>query len=205
MGVGLTCRPQPAVGASWPRIRRTVIVSMSSNVVPEIRVAAGCGAPRGGLLITGRLTAPCALGRSGIRPDKREGDGATPAGAFRLVEVLYRPDRTVKPRTALPSLAIRPDSGWCDDPGSRFYNRPVCLPFAASHERLWRDDRLYDLLVVLDYNLAFPRRGRGSAIFLHLAAPDFLPTAGCIAIGPTAMRRLLAVAGPSTRLVVGRL
>ena len=178
---------------------------MSSRVVPEIRVAAVPGDPSRGLLIAGSLVAPCALGRSGIRLDKREGDGATPAGAFGLVEIRYRPDRVRRPRTTLPASAIRPDSGWCDDPASRFYNRPVHLPFPANHERLWRDDALYDLLVVLDHNLAFPRRGRGSAIFLHLASPDLAPTAGCVAVSLTAMRRLLAVAGPSTRLVVGRL
>jgi L,D-peptidoglycan transpeptidase YkuD (ErfK/YbiS/YcfS/YnhG family) len=112
--------------------------------------------------------------------------------------VLYRPDRLRRPDTALPVAAIRRESGWCDDPQDRRYNRPVRLPYAASHEELWRSDHLYDLLVVLDFNLLRPRRGAGSAIFLHLAAPGFAPTAGCVAVTEQIMRRILARAGPGT-------
>jgi L,D-peptidoglycan transpeptidase YkuD (ErfK/YbiS/YcfS/YnhG family) len=162
---------------------------------------ASTGAERSrGMLVAGGLNLPCALGRSGIRRMKREGDGVTPAGRFGLVAVLYRPDRLRRPPTRLPVAALRPDSGWCDDPADRRYNRPVRLPYPASHERLWRDDHLYDLVVVLDYNLVRPRPGAGSAIFLHLAAPDFAPTAGCVAITEAAMRRLLARAGPRTEI-----
>lgn len=168
-----------------------------------IRVMATAGDRRRGVLAAGGLRVPCALGRSGIRRDKHEGDGATPAGAFRLVAVLYRADRVRRPRTALPATALRPDSGWCDDPADRRYNRPVRLPCAASHERLWRDDHLYDLVVVIDHNLARPVRGAGSAVFLHLAAPDFAPTAGCVAITAAAMRRLLARCGPRSRVTIG--
>jgi L,D-peptidoglycan transpeptidase YkuD (ErfK/YbiS/YcfS/YnhG family) len=151
-----------------------------------------------GLLLAGPLIAPCALGQAGTRLRKREGDGATPVGRTSSVGVFYRADRLPRPRTRLPAAPIRPDLGWCDDPTDRRYNRPVRLPFPASHERLWRDDGLYDVVVVLDHNLAHPRPGAGSAIFLHIAAADFAPTAGCIAVAPNAMRRLLALIGPAT-------
>jgi L,D-peptidoglycan transpeptidase YkuD (ErfK/YbiS/YcfS/YnhG family) len=108
--------------------------------------------------------------------------------------VLYRADRVVRPVTRLPVSAIHPDDGWCDDPCDRNYNRPVRLPYPASHERLWREDHLYDLVVVLGYNDLPRSKGRGSAIFMHLAAPGFMPTEGCIALREADLRKLLAVA-----------
>ena len=145
-----------------------------------------------GLLAAAGLTVPCALGRSGIAGRKREGDGATPRGLCRPVAVYWRADRLSRPATRLPTLALAPDDGWCDDPADRRYNRPVRLPYGGRHERLWRSDRLYDVIVVLDYNLAQPRKGAGSAIFLHVAGPGFPPTEGCVAVSPEAMRRLLS-------------
>lgn len=133
---------------------------------------------------------------------KREGDGGTPVGTFRLVGAFYRPDRLPRPLTALPLRPMRADDGWCDDPGSRFYNQWVRLPFRGSHERLWRGDHLYDVVIVLDYNLEYPVPGAGSAIFLHQARPGFAPTEGCVAVSPEAMRRLLPQVGPATRLTV---
>lgn len=151
-----------------------------------------------GFFVAGPLVAPCALGRSGVRGRKREGDGATPAGRYGLVAVLYRADRIRRPRTALPVTAIDRDAGWCDDPGDRRYNRPVKLPYPSRHERLWREDRLYDIVVVIDFNLSPARRNLGSAIFLHIASPDFAPTEGCIAVSEPVMRTLLARIGPGT-------
>jgi L,D-peptidoglycan transpeptidase YkuD (ErfK/YbiS/YcfS/YnhG family) len=165
----------------------------------SIRVSEAAGAGQG-VLVAGGMRAPCALGRAGVTRDKHEGDGATPAGMHRLVGVLYRADRVPRPVTRLPAMPIRRDDGWCDDPGDRRYNRPVRLPYAARHERLWRDDELYDFVVVVDYNLARPVAGRGSAIFLHLTRPGFTPTAGCVAVGLETMRRLLALAAPPTLL-----
>ncbi|MCP4386400.1 MAG: L,D-transpeptidase family protein [Hyphomicrobiales bacterium] len=151
-----------------------------------------------GTLSGGGLWAPCAIGRGGVGRRKREGDGATPIGRFALVAVLYRPDCQRRPKTALPTAPLRRDSGWCDDPADRRYNRPVRLPYPGHHERMWREDRLYDLLIVLDYNLRRPRTGAGSAIFLHLASPAFAATAGCVAVRETIMRRILARSGPGT-------
>ena len=129
---------------------------------------------------------PCALGRSGLTETKREGDGATPIGAFFLRRLMFRPDRVTPPRSDLPILTLHETMGWCDDPARPVqYNRLVSLPFDGRHERLWRDDALYDLIVELGYNDDPPRPGLGSAIFLHVAgvtADGLAPTEGCVAL-----------------------
>jgi L,D-peptidoglycan transpeptidase YkuD (ErfK/YbiS/YcfS/YnhG family) len=134
----------------------------------------------------------CALGRGGVRSEKREGDGATPAGCWPLREVLYRPDRLEPPDTRLPCSPLRPDDGWCDAPDHPAYNRRIVHPFPASAEHLWREDGLYDVVVVLGYNDDPVRPGAGSAIFFHIARPDFGPTEGCVAIALPDMLALLA-------------
>ncbi len=138
----------------------------------------------------------CAIGPAGVSADKREGDGATPVGCFQLRRVLYRPDRLARPETGLPVAALRPEDGWCDDPDVAAYNRPVRLPYAASHERLWRDDGIYDVIVVLGHNDDPPVPGRGSAIFLHVAKPDYGPTAGCVALALADLLTVLREVGP---------
>ncbi len=168
------------------------------GLLGRLRVARTFSGPSCGLLVAAGFAVPCALGRSGITRRKREGDGATPQGRWRLLSVLYRADRLRRPSTRLPCRPLRPDDGWCDDPADRRYNRPVALPYPGRHERLWRTDHLYDVIVVLDYNLSSPRPGAGSAIFLHVAGPGFPPTEGCVAIPVDAMRRLLARVGPAT-------
>lgn len=137
-----------------------------------------------GWLRYGGLAFRCALGKGGCKPeaDKREGDGATPFGRYPLRQVLYRPDRLTAPKTRLPLRALQPDDGWCDDPQDAAYNRPVTLPYAASHERMWREDHLYDIVVVLGHNDDPPIPGLGSAIFLHVAKPDYAGTEGCVAL-----------------------
>lgn len=145
-----------------------------------------------GRLVLGGRTFRAALGRGGVRPDKHEGDGATPAGLLPLRRVLYRADRTPVPDCAVPIEPIAPDDGWCDDPTHTDYNHPVRLPHDAHYEELWRTDNLYDLLGVLGWNDAPVLRGRGSAIFLHVARPDYAPTEGCIALGFGDLRRIMA-------------
>jgi L,D-peptidoglycan transpeptidase YkuD (ErfK/YbiS/YcfS/YnhG family) len=153
-----------------------------------------------GVVRLGARNLPCALGRSGRRAMKREADGATPLGCWRLVRVFYRPDRLRRPSTCLPVAPLRPSDGWCDAAADRNYNRRVTHPYPASAERLWRADALYDVLVVLDYNLRPRVKGRGSAIFLHLARPGHAPTEGCIALARRDLLRLLQSAGPGARL-----
>ena len=155
-----------------------------------------------GKLIIGPLVFPCSLGRSGVTHRKREGDGATPAGAFAAVFVRHRADRLPIGRTLLPRRATRPDDGWCDDPKAASYNRPVGVPFAGSHEALWREDEVYDLVVVLDFNLRHPAKSRGSAIFLHVADSAMRPTAGCVAVRRGDLRRLLPRLSTRTKLVI---
>jgi L,D-peptidoglycan transpeptidase YkuD (ErfK/YbiS/YcfS/YnhG family) len=145
-----------------------------------------------GLLRFRGETLRCALGAAGIRADKQEGDGATPLGLLPIRRVLFRADRGARPATALPAEPIAPDDGWCDDPGHADYNRQVRLPHPARHERLWREDAVYDVIGVLGWNDAPVRRGRGSAIFLHLARPGLPPTEGCVALPGADLRRLLA-------------
>jgi L,D-peptidoglycan transpeptidase YkuD (ErfK/YbiS/YcfS/YnhG family) len=169
-----------------------------------IRVHRSPRDPRRGVLVAGALVLPCALGRSGVARAKREGDGASPEGCFRLLGGLYRPDRWPRPRSLLPMRALRPDDGWCDDPADRRYNRPLRLPDPARHERLWRDDGLYDVVLDIGWNRGPIRRGRGSAIFLHLARPDLSPTEGCVGVPRAAVRRLVARIGPRTRIAILR-
>jgi len=140
---------------------------------------------RGTLEVFG-TTCDCALGRTGVRADKREGDGATPAGRFALREIRYRADRLALPDTTLPAAPIKPTDGWCDDPADPAYNRAVVMPHGPSAENMWRNDGLYDLLVILGHNDAPPVAGRGSAIFLHCANVlehgELGPTEGCVAL-----------------------
>ena len=155
----------------------------------------------------GRLTwpggaAPAACGRGGVRLDKREGDGASPFGSFALLRAFYRPDRLAPPPSGLPTRALRPADCWIDDPGDPQYNRLVTLPYPAHHEKLWREDGLYDLVVEIGYNSDPPVAGRGSAIFLHVAAPDLAPTAGCIALHPDVLLRVLGLLGPGSTITI---
>jgi L,D-peptidoglycan transpeptidase YkuD (ErfK/YbiS/YcfS/YnhG family) len=145
----------------------------------------------------------CAVGRGGTAMEKTEGDGASPAGVWPMRRALYRPDRETPPATRLPLRPLDPADGWCDAPGDGAYNRPVRLPYPASAERMWRDDALYDLLIVLGYNDAPVVAVRGSAIFLHLARADFAPTEGCIALVRADLLAILAEADETCRVVIG--
>lgn len=158
--------------------------------------------PGRGTLRWGGKTYLCTLGRGGVSLNKREGDGATPVGAFPLRAVLYRPDRMARPATRLPCTALDTDDGWCDDPGDPAYNRAVKHPYPASAERLWREDGVYDLIVVLGYNDAPVTQGAGSAIFLHVGRADGGPTEGCVAVARDLLLSIIAAAGPETMLRV---
>ncbi|MBB4268046.1 L,D-transpeptidase family protein [Roseospira visakhapatnamensis] len=147
---------------------------------------------------------PCALGRAGVVPAavKREGDGGTPAGVWPLRRLFYRADRLIAaPSVGVSGLSVTPLTpalGWCDDPTHHDYNHLVTLPHPAGYERLWRDDGLYDVIVVLGHNDDPPDPGRGSAIFLHAALPDpgarhgLRPTAGCVAVPLADLLEVLA-------------
>ena len=151
-------------------------------------------------------TLACALGCGGVieADTKREGDGATPLGAWPLRRVLWRADRLARPATALPTAEIAPHDGWSDDPADPAYNRPVVHPHPHSAERLWRDDELYDVVVVLGHNDDPPVAGRGSAIFLHCAKPGRPPTEGCVALPREDLLAVLAAARPGDALTVSR-
>ena len=166
-----------------------------------VRARPGC--PSQGIISASGAVFPCALGRGGILANKREGDGATPLGKMRILSGYFRRGR-IAPVTKLPMKAISPSLGWCEVPDDRNYNRPVKLPYRVSHERMMRDDRLYDACLVLDWNIRPRRRSRGSAIFLHLARPGFGPTEGCIAVAAGTMRRLLPALSRRSVLCVTR-
>jgi L,D-peptidoglycan transpeptidase YkuD (ErfK/YbiS/YcfS/YnhG family) len=158
--------------------------------------------PSGRLVLRGQVFR-VALGRSGVRVLKQEGDGATPAGLLPLRRVLYRADRLAPPDCTLPVEPIAQDDGWCDDPAHGDYNRMVRLPHEARHEPLWRQDGLYDIVGVLGWNDAPVVRGRGSAIFLHVARPDYGPTEGCIALALADLRHVLAAGVSEIEVLAG--
>jgi L,D-peptidoglycan transpeptidase YkuD (ErfK/YbiS/YcfS/YnhG family) len=144
----------------------------------------------------------CVLGSAGIKTDKKEGDGATPAGCFLLREILYRADRVQKPKTKLPVRALTKNDGWCDDSTCIAYNRLVQLPHRGSHEKLWREDDVYDIIAVVGYNDDPPVPGNGSAIFMHIAREGYSPTAGCVALAKDDLLRVLASVPNSVLLCI---
>jgi L,D-peptidoglycan transpeptidase YkuD (ErfK/YbiS/YcfS/YnhG family) len=172
------------------------------RVKRDIALRRAPGNPREGRLALAHGVRRAALGRSGAKALKREGDGATPIGRFPVRQVLYRADRVTRPRTVFPLRAIRADDGWCEDPVDRHYNRPVKLPPKSTADRLARADRLYDFIIEIDHNTRPRVTGRGSAVFIHVARPGLAPTAGCVALDFNSLRRLLARLGPRTRIVI---
>ena len=177
--------------------------SLRDRTVAMIRVRPAAGNPLRGWLTFDGHSVPVALGRGGIKANKREGDGGTPRGIFHPIRLWWRADRNTRPRSLLPISLIGPNDGWCEDPSSRHYNRPMRLTTASDGDRLRRDDRLYDFIIEIDHNRTPRVAGRGSAVFLHLARDGFAPTAGCVAMKKPAMLRLLARLGPETKIVIG--
>jgi L,D-peptidoglycan transpeptidase YkuD (ErfK/YbiS/YcfS/YnhG family) len=185
-------------------LRRTILAAVSA--VPLSRAAAAMSYAnliyRDAMLTWPGGSARAAAGKAGVKPDKREGDHASPAGTFPLLYGFFRADRVPWPRTDLPLTPLQANFGWCDDPVDPHYNQLVSLPYTASHEELWRADALYDLIAVIGYNTDPVVRGAGSAIFLHVAAPDFAPTEGCIAIARDALVALLGLLGPGSTITI---
>jgi L,D-peptidoglycan transpeptidase YkuD (ErfK/YbiS/YcfS/YnhG family) len=165
-----------------------------------VRVAPKPGRPSQGRLLAGAMSVPVALGRSGIKANKREGDGGTPRGSFHPVRLWWRADRMMRPRTLLPVRRIGPDEAWCEDPADRHYNRPIHRSANEPGDRLRRRDHLYDLIVEIDHNTRPRIAGRGSGVFLHLARPAYGPTAGCIAFSHRDLRLLVSRLTPKTRI-----
>jgi L,D-peptidoglycan transpeptidase YkuD (ErfK/YbiS/YcfS/YnhG family) len=186
-----------------PAISITYLRTVRDRPAPAVFVRAAAGDPCRGWLTFDDQTVPVALGRGGILANKREGDGGTPKGTFRPRQVWWRDDRHPRPRTFLPVRAIRPEDAWCEDPSSRHYNQPMRLDPGQDGDRLTRGDQLYDFIVEIDHNTAPRIAGRGSAVFLHLARPNFSPTAGCVSMTQAAMLRLLRRLGPETKIVIG--
>ena len=142
------------------------------------------------------LHAVCCIGLNGLTLDKIEGDNCTPIGAWPLRRVFYRADKQDTPLTKLPLTRITKKMGWCDDPkDGDNYNKLVELPYLYSHEKLWRSDDLYDIVVELGYNDRPPIKGRGSAIFMHVMARDGSPTAGCISLRKDDLLNLISLVG----------
>jgi L,D-peptidoglycan transpeptidase YkuD (ErfK/YbiS/YcfS/YnhG family) len=175
---------------------------MRKRTLARILVRRKAGEASKGWLIAGPFVLPVALGRGGIRANKWEGDGGTPRGRFRLVRLWWRADRHPRPATLLPTRRILPDDGWCEDPADRHYNRPVTVPPGSKADRLARADALYDFIIELDHNTRPRVAGRGSAVFIHAARPGFAPTAGCIALELSTLRRLLARLGRNSVVLV---
>jgi L,D-peptidoglycan transpeptidase YkuD (ErfK/YbiS/YcfS/YnhG family) len=156
-----------------------------------------------GILVAGPVAVPVVLGRGGVRANKFEGDGGTPRGTYQPLQLWWRADRHSRPQTYLPVRPIRPEDAWCEDPRDRHYNQPIRLIRDQSGDRLTREDHLYDFIVEIDHNAGPRIVGRGSAVFLHLARPNFSPTAGCVSMTKSAMLRLLRRMGPQTKIMIG--
>jgi L,D-peptidoglycan transpeptidase YkuD (ErfK/YbiS/YcfS/YnhG family) len=167
-----------------------------------IRVRARPGRRSQGWLFIGPTAIPVALGRSGIKADKREGDGSTPRGRFHPVRLWWRADRLPRPQTLLPLRRIGPDDAWCEDSHDRRYNQPFKRSANEPGDRLRRSDTLYDFIIEIDHNTRPRVAGRGSAVFLHVARPGFAPTAGCVAMRMRDLQRLLRRLSPKTRIEI---
>jgi L,D-peptidoglycan transpeptidase YkuD (ErfK/YbiS/YcfS/YnhG family) len=147
---------------------------------------------KSGYLKYKKLKFKCALGKAGIGKKKREGDNVTPTGTFKVVKIYYRSDRVKKISSKLGLIEITKNVGWCDDPNSKNYNKLINLPSKYSHERLFKKDNIYDIIVILNYNMKPIIKNKGSAIFIHVAKKNYPPTQGCIALKKNDLLKLLS-------------
>ena len=144
----------------------------------------------------------CALGKGGVKKKTMEGDNITPKGIFKIIKIYFRPDKVKKIKTLIKKIKIKKNMGWCDDPNSRFYNKLINLPTKYSHEKLYRNDRLYDLIVVLSYNTNPIIKNRGSAIFMHIANNSYKKTKGCIALKKEHLIEIISKIKKNTKIKI---
>jgi L,D-peptidoglycan transpeptidase YkuD (ErfK/YbiS/YcfS/YnhG family) len=144
----------------------------------------------------------CALGKNGIKKKIKEGDNITPKGIFRITKIYYRHDRIGNLKTLIKKTKIKKNIGWCDDSKSNFYNQQIKLPYKFNYEKLYRNDRIYDLLAVLNYNTNPVVKNKGSAIFIHIARNNYKPTAGCVALKKGDLIKLLQTIKKNTKIKI---
>ena len=154
-------------------------------------------------LFYNKLKIKCAIGKKGIGYKRKEGDLITPSGQFKIKYILYRKDR-VKISTKLKKKVIKKNMGWCDDPKSIHYNKLIKLPFTHKHEKLYKKENIYDIILVLNYNMKPIKKNRGSAIFIHVSKNDYKKTEGCVAIKKVNLMKLLKEINPNTKVKIFR-
>jgi L,D-peptidoglycan transpeptidase YkuD (ErfK/YbiS/YcfS/YnhG family) len=157
---------------------------------------------KSGVLKYKKLKFRCALGKAGVENKKSEGDNITPKGNYKIVTIYYRKDRVKKITSKIKLIQIKKDMGWCDDPRSESYNQLVKLPTNFSCEKLFRKENIYDLIIVLNYNMKPTIKNKGSAIFIHVAKKNFSKTAGCIALKKTHLRKLIKEINKKTKIII---
>jgi L,D-peptidoglycan transpeptidase YkuD (ErfK/YbiS/YcfS/YnhG family) len=157
---------------------------------------------KSGYLKYKKLKFRCALGKAGIKKKIMEGDNITPKGIFKIIKIYYRPDKIKEIKTLIKKIKIKKNMGWCDDIKSRFYNQQIKLPTKYSHEKLYRNDNLYDLIVVLNYNIDPIIKNKGSAIFLHIAKNSYQDTKGCIALKKKHLIEIISKIKKNTKIKI---
>ena len=150
-----------------------------------------------------KLKVKCAIGKNGIGYKRNEGDLITPCGQFNIKYILYRKDR-VKVSTKLKKKIIKKNMGWCDDPRSNHYNKLIKLPFSYNHEKLFKKENIYDIILVLNYNMNPIKKNKGSAIFIHVAKKNFKKTEGCIAVKKHNLLKIIKKLKPNTKIKILR-
>ncbi len=144
----------------------------------------------------------CALGKSGIRKKRTEGDNITPKGTFKIIKIYYRKDKITKINSVFKLIEIKKNMGWCDDPESKKYNQLIKLPSKYRHEKLFRNDRIYDLIIVLNYNMSPVIKNKGSAIFIHIAKNNYNKTKGCIALKKKDLIEIVSKIKRNTKIII---
>jgi L,D-peptidoglycan transpeptidase YkuD (ErfK/YbiS/YcfS/YnhG family) len=144
----------------------------------------------------------CALGKAGIKNKEKEGDNITPRGIFEITKILYRPDKIKKIKAFIRPIKIKKNMGWCDDSKSDYYNQQIKLPNKFGHERLYRNDNLYDIILVLNYNTNPIIKKKGSAIFIHVSKNSYKKTKGCIALKKKHLLKLIPLIKKNTKIKI---